>query len=73
MKLLLKKIFIVVLLVVVWKSLFAQTPNPIVQRLDMREIEDNKTSAAIAYNFVNAIMQKDFTGMIQYLDLSPRQ
>lgn len=43
-------------------------PNPIVQRLDQKELETNGTPAAVAYNFVNAILNSDSEKMLSYMD-----
>lgn len=41
----------------------AQDNNPIVNRLSQAEIAANKTPSAVAYNFVQAILNKDFAKM----------
>ena len=69
----LKKLFVIVLSVMALESIYAQSSNPIVRRLSNQEIAEGKTPSAIAYNFINSILQKDFPRMIQYLDLSPRE
>lgn len=43
-------------------------PNPIVQRLGQKELETNGTPAAVAYNFVNAILNSDSERMLSYMD-----
>ena len=69
----LKKLFVIVLSVMALESIYAQSSNPIVRRLSNQEIAEGKTPSAITYNFINSILQKDFSHMIQYLDLSPRE
>lgn len=64
----LKKLFIIVLSVIALDSANAQYPNPIVQRLSSQEIAECKTPAAVTYNFVDAILQKDFARMRSYMD-----
>ena len=51
-----------------WESAKSQYPNPTVRRLSEQEISECKTPAAVAYNFVNAILQKDFVKMKTYMD-----
>jgi len=43
-------------------------PNPTVQRLGQKELETNGTPAAVAYNFVNAILNSDSERMLSYMD-----
>ena len=70
----LKKVFIIVLSVIALESIYAQSPNPIVQRLSNYEIAECKTPAAVTYNFITAILQKDFDKMVSYMDptVAPR-
>ena len=63
----LKKIIIVVLLAFTFGSVYAQYPNPTVRRLSDKEIADCKTPAAVTYNFVCAILQKDYAKMKSYM------
>lgn len=51
-----------------WKSVKEQYPNPTVRRLSVEEIAECKTPAAVAYNFVSAVLQKDFVKMKKYMD-----
>ncbi len=65
-----KKLFaIIVLSVMFLGTLYAQYPNPIVLRLSNQEIAECKTPAAITYNFICAILQKDFDKMRSYMDI----
>lgn len=68
-KVMLKKLFIIVLSVIAFESVNAQYPNPTVRRLSEQEIAECKTPAAITYNFICAILQKDFDKMRSYMDL----
>lgn len=43
-------------------------PNPIVNRLSQTEIDSNNTPAAVAYNFVNAILVSDLDRLLSYMD-----
>ena len=43
-------------------------PNPIVNRLGAKEISANKTPAAVAYNFINAILDSNTERMLSYMD-----
>lgn len=51
----------------------AQYPNPIVRRLSDKEIAECRTPAAVAYNFVSAILLKDFDKMRSYMDYSAKK
>ena len=62
-----KKFSAILLLLVLFGTAFAQYPNPIVQRLSKEEIAECKTPSAIAYNLVDAILQKDFVKMRSYM------
>lgn len=68
-KVMLKKLFIIVLSVIAFESVNAQHPNTTVRRLSEQEIAECKTPAAITYNFICAILQKDFDKMRSYMDL----
>jgi len=50
------------------ESVKEQYPNPTVRRLSEQEIDECKTPSAVAYHFVNAILQKDFVKMKKYMD-----
>lgn len=69
----LKKFFIIILSVIAFESVNAQYPNSIVRRLSNQEIAECKTPAAITYNFVCAILQKDFVKMMSYVDYDPSE
>lgn len=43
-------------------------PNPIVTRLGEKEIQYSSTPAAVAYNFVNAILNNNPQTMLSYMD-----
>lgn len=65
-----KKTIAILLVTMVVGFSYAQSPNPIVKRLSDKEIAENKTPSAVAYNFVNAILQKDFNKMRTYMESS---
>jgi len=65
----LKRLFVIVLSVIAFETVNAQYPNPTVRRLSKQEIAECKTPAAITYNFICAILQKDFDKMRSYMDL----
>ncbi len=46
----------------------AQVPNPIVKRLSSTEIEQGTTPSAIAYNFIESILCRDFERLLSYTD-----
>ena len=69
----LKKLFVIVLSVIAMESIYAQSPNPIVLRLSNYEIAQCETPAAVTYNFISAILQKDFVKMRSYMDPSIAQ
>ena len=60
-----KGIFVIMALISTVQSATAQSPNPIVQRLDNQEIAECRTPAAVAYNFVIAMLNKNQEKMIQ--------
>jgi hypothetical protein len=64
-----KKIFFssVMLLFVVTDLLAG--PNPIVNRLSQQEILECVTPSSIAYNYVIAILNKDYNRAISYMDI----
>ena len=64
-----KKIFFssVMLLFVVTDLLAG--PNPIVNRLSQQEILECVTPASIAYNYVIAILNKDYNRAMSYMDI----
>ena len=43
-------------------------PNPIVKRLSAAEIEQCVTPSAVAYNFIESILCRDFQRMLSYCD-----
>lgn len=45
----------------------AQSPNPIVQRISNEEIRSCTTPSAVAYNYVEAILYKDFERAKSYM------
>lgn len=55
-----KKIVTLILIIFVSLEIYGY-PNPIVNRLSKEEIVECKTPASVAYNFINAILSKDFT------------
>lgn len=67
------KLILLVLWVVSFESINAQSSNPIVQRLSNQEIAECKTPAAVAYSFTIAILQKDFDKMLSYIDFTPNE
>jgi len=42
--------------------------NPIVNRISPNELKENNTPAAVAYNFVNAILESNTERMLSYMD-----
>lgn len=64
-----KNVFVFILLIMVLGPVHSQSPNPIVKRLSNQEIAECKTPAAITYNLICAILQKDFDKMRSYMDL----
>ena len=58
---------IIVLSVMFFGTLYAQSPNPIVNRLSTQEVAQCKTPAAVAYNFVMAALDKDYDRMYSYM------
>lgn len=51
-----------------WVDYIHSARNPIVQRISQQEISENKTPAAVAYNFVDAILKNDFDKIIANSD-----
>lgn len=49
-----------------WIDYVETEHNPVVTRISAEEIKENATPAAVAYNFVNAILEMDFDKMIEY-------
>lgn len=45
-----------------------ELPNPVVNRLSAGELKADKTPAAVAYNFVRAILNSDTDRMLLYMD-----
>lgn len=68
-----KASIIVILLVIVGEFIFAQSSDAVVRRLSDKEIAESKTPAAVTYNFVCSILQKDYTKMQLYCDISPNE
>lgn len=48
-----------------WVDYVETSHNPIVTRISQQEIIENKTPAAVAYNFVMAILENDFNKMLR--------
>jgi len=63
-----KRTFMIILLTILFESIYAQSPNPIVKRLSNQEIVDCNTPAAVAYNFVESILCRDFERMLSLAD-----
>jgi len=63
-----KRTFIIILLTTLFEPIYAQSPNPIVKRLSGQEIVDCNTPAAVAYNFVESILCRDFERMLSLAD-----
>lgn len=64
----LKRIFTIFLSLILVGFVYAQWPNPIVKRLSDKEITECKTPASIAYNFIEAILCRDFERMLSFAD-----
>lgn len=63
-----KKLLVIISAIVIGNTyVYAESPNPIVERLSQQEIEDCKTPASIAYNFMMSILEKDFDKMQSYM------
>lgn len=63
-----KRIFTVLLSLILVGVVYAQWPNPIVKRLSDQEIAECKTPASITYNFIEAILCRDFERMLSFAD-----
>lgn len=61
-----KKILFIVLCLLIGLTAYAQSPNPIVQRLSSYEIQQNNTPAAVAYNFVFLLALENWDATIPY-------
>lgn len=64
----LNKIYAILLLFIALETTQAQSPNPIVKRLSNQEIAECITPSAIAYNFIESILCRDFYRMLSYTD-----
>lgn len=62
-----KKILIVIATLFFYMSVAASSPNPIVKRLSPQEIAQCETPAALAYNFVMAIVNQDYNRAMSYM------
>lgn len=60
-----KKIFLIITLIIAANIAKAQYPNPIVKRLSNQEVAECRTPAAVAYNFVIAMLNRNQERMIQ--------
>lgn len=64
-----KKNLLIVTLVV-FCNIFAiaqSSPKPVVKRISPQEVAQCKTPKAIAYNYVIAILNKDYTRAVSYM------
>ncbi len=63
-----KRIFTIFLSLILVGGVYAQWPNPIVTRLSNQEIAGCKTPASVTYNFIEAILCRDFERMLSFAD-----
>ncbi|MCH5174095.1 MAG: hypothetical protein J1D85_07815 [Bacteroidales bacterium] len=63
-----KKIVLIITLTIVANIAKAQYPNPIVKRLSNQEVVECRTPAAVAYNFIESILCRDFERMLSLTD-----
>lgn len=61
-----KRFLSVVVCLLFGLSTYAQSPNPIVQRLSDYEIQQNNTPAAVAYNFIFLLALENWDATIPY-------
>lgn len=64
-----KKIFFSSLMLLFVVTDLLAGPNPIVNRLSQQEILECVTPSSIAYNYVIAILNKDYNRAISYMDI----
>ena len=63
-----KKIVLIITLIIAANIAKAQYPNPIVKRLSNQEVAECRTPAAVAYNFIESILCRDFERMLSQTD-----
>lgn len=68
-----KKFFIFIVFVVLGGLNIIAGPNPIVKRLSQQEILECSTPASVAYNFVIAILNKDYYRAMSYMEYEAAQ